>query len=158
MLPTTTGDTFTISIPRTAASRLLLGIALGVGAVAAFVAYANLPTGYPIRGVALGVGVVGSCGALTYWIWCTIQCIKATSEAGHETTHEALAGLVAQQHESTRQAAAILAALEQAHRDHTEIVEQVDALTTSIGVLRDCYLEEGRIQDAAPPAGPPREL
>src|SRR5690606_21147230 len=100
MLPTTTGDTFTISIPRTAASRLLLGIALGVGAVAAFIAYANLPTGYPIRGVALGVGVVGSCGALTYWIWCTIQCIKATSEAGHETTHEALAGLVAQQHES----------------------------------------------------------
>src|SRR5690606_40849353 len=46
MLPTTTGDTFTISIPRTAASRLLLGIALGVGAVAAFIAYANLPTGY----------------------------------------------------------------------------------------------------------------
>lgn len=152
MLPTTTGDTFTISIPRTAASHLLLGIALGVGAVAAFIAYANLPTGYPIRGVALGVGVVGSCGALTYWIWCTIQCIKATSEAG----------LVAQQHESTRQstrqAAAILAALEQAHRDHKEIVEQVDALTTSIGVLRDCYLDEGRIQDAAPPAGPPREL
>lgn len=148
MLPTTTGNTFTISIPRTAASHLLLGIALGVGAVAAFIAYANLPTGYPIRGVALGVGVVGSCGALTYWIWCTLQCIKATSEAG----------LVAQQHESTRQAAAILAALEQAHRDHTEIVDQVDALTTSIGVLRDCYLEEGRIQDAAPPAGPPREL
>lgn len=148
MLPTTTGDTFTISIPRTAASHLLLGIALGVGAVAAFIAYANLPTGYPIRGVALGVGVVGSCGALTYWIWCTIQCIKATSEAG----------LVAQQHESTRQAAAILTALEQAHRDHTEIVDQVDALTKSIGVLRDCYLEEGRIQDAAPPAGPPREL
>lgn len=148
MLPTTTGDTFTISIPRAAASHLLLGIALGVGAVAAFIAYANLPTGYPIRGVALGVGVVGSCGALTYWIWCTIQCIKATSEAG----------LVAQQHESTRQAAAILTALEQAHRDHTEIVDQVDALTKSIGVLRDCYLEEGRIQDAAPPAGPPREL
>lgn len=148
MLPTTTGDTFTISIPRTAASHLLLGIALGVGAVAAFIAYANLPTGYPIRGVALGVGVVGSCGALTYWIWCTLQCIKATSEAG----------LVAQQHESTRQAAAILTALEQAHRDHTEIVDQVDALTKSIGVLRDCYLEEGRIQDAAPPAGPPREL
>lgn len=148
MLPTTTGDTFTISIPRTAASHLLLGIALGVGAVAAFIAYANLPTGYPIRGIALGVGVVGSCGALTYWIWCTLQCIKATSEAG----------LVAQQHESTRQAAAILAALEQAHRDHKEIVDQVDALTTSIGVLRDCYLEEGRIQDAAPPAGPPREL
>lgn len=146
MLPTTTGDTFTISIPRTAASHLLLGIALGVGAVAAFIAYANLPTGYPIRGVALGVGVVGSCGALTYWIWCTLQCIKATSEAG----------LVAQQHESTRQAAEIIAALEQAHRDHKEIVDQVDALTTSIGVLRDCYLEEGRIQDAAPPAGPPR--
>lgn len=162
MIPTATSDTFTISIPRTAAGHLLLGIALATGAIAAFITYASIPTGYPIRGIALGAGVIGACGALTYWIWCTLQCIKATSKASHEATRNAIAALIAEQRERDKRAASretmLLEALEDVHRDHKKLTDAIDALTKAFGILRDCYLEEGRVQDETQHTAPPQEF
>lgn len=138
MIPTTPARTLTISIPRTTLGHALTGIGIAAIAAGAIALHTVTAPGSPYRATLLIVGGLAGCTALAYWLWCTLQQLRAEQAA-----------TAAEQEERDRlaaaQASAILEAFEQAHRDHKLAAEQRRELIGAVEALQDCYLDEGTI-------------
>ncbi|WP_026923323.1 hypothetical protein [Glycomyces arizonensis] len=135
--------TVTITVPRSALWHLAIGAVTAAVTAGAFVAITRLPAVSPYRlAIGLGGAVVASI-AVAYWLWCTLK-RNRTDEAD---AHEAIQGEIAD----------LIATVATLQSDVKELAAVIEALAAAVGVLTDCYLEEGRVQDETP-APPPREL
>src|SRR5688500_16385405 len=70
----------TISIPVPAALHTSIGILMALIAITALWVHVELPAGHHYKGTALGIGLLTSCTALTYWIWCGQQCARSETK------------------------------------------------------------------------------
>lgn len=116
----------TISIPVSAAWHLVVGIVLALIAIVAFWVHFQLATHSAYRATAIGVGLLAACTALTYWLWCAIQCLRAETAEHREATD------------------AITEDVDELRGDLDRIEEAVKELTGAVNALQDCYLKEGQ--------------
>lgn len=147
MIPASSPRTLTISIPRTAISHALIGLALAALAVGALTLHAHLPGSTPYRGALLAGGVIAGIVAGIYWLWCSLRGVRAAQAA----TLEALQAQEERDRAAAARSSAILNAFEEAHRDHKEHMDKLDELLGAIEALQDCYIDKGRAD------GRPRE-
>lgn len=150
----------TISIPVSAATHVAIGCVIALLALAAFFVYTQLPAAHAdYRGGALALGIVAAVAALTYWLWCTSQCLRADVRANAVAIEDARAELRTAKAEVLARLDglagrfdAIADEIAQNRGSIKELTDATDETTNALGklakelkALRECYLQEGTI-------------
>lgn len=171
----------TISIPVSLATHVVIGCLIALVALAAMFAYFQLPNSHH-RSVALTITVIASAGALSYWLWCASQCLRADVRANavaiedardeaRAETRAAKAEVLARHDTSTDRLDARISGLGEDVADHSRSIKELTdafeantaamiAMTKAFKVLRECYLQQGTAQDAhdkEPKEAPPED-
>jgi len=166
-MATPTSADRTISIPVSLATHVVIGCLIALVALAAMFAYFQLPTSH-YRGVALTIAIIASAGALSYWLWCASQCLHADVRANGVAIDDARAEIRTAKAEALARLDRVLTVLGElreeigqnrgAIKEHTDAVDAntaaVTAMTKALNVLRECYLQEGVIQQDQPKEAP----
>jgi hypothetical protein len=149
----------TISIPVSAATHVAIGCVIALLALTAFFVYTQLPARHgDYRGGALSLGILAGVGALTYWLWCTSQCLWVDIRANAVAIEDARAELRTAKAEMFAKVDALDLRIDIIAEDITENRGSIKEVTDALGdvakglkALRECYLQEGLNHDPLDP-------
>lgn len=143
----------TISIPVSVATHVVIGCVIALVALVALFVYFQLPSPHShYRGVALALTIIASAGALSYWLWCTSQCLRANVRANGYAIEDVRAELRTAKAEVLAKLDGLSGRIDTIDEEITEnrgaikeVTDAVDDLAKAIRALRECYLQEGTI-------------
>lgn len=150
----------TISIPVSAAMHVVIGCVIALLALTAFFVYAQLPNEHDkYRSGALALGIVAAVAALTYWLWCTSQCLRADVRANAVAIEDARAEIRTAKAEVLARLDGLAGRLDSiadetaqnrgSIKELTDTADQtaaaLDKVAKAMKALQECYLQEGTI-------------
>lgn len=167
----TTPTERTISIPVSLVTHVVIGCIIALIALVALFVYFQLPAVHPHRGGALALAIIASAGALSYWLWCASQCLKADVQDNAQAIEDARAEIRNVKAETLAKLDTVIGRLDELSEETggnrgaiKELTDAVDAnaaaiaaMTKALNVLRECYLQEGTVENAREKKEEPRD-